>query len=97
MAKELNETTLDQVADDQQPASITAADLSLVVRIIDAGSSRGAWRGEELTVVGGLRDKLISVLKVVSPESFKTAETDEATTDNASQEQTETAVQEPTA
>lgn len=45
---------------------ITNNDLADIVRIIDACSSRGAFRGEELAGVGTLRNKLVSYLQTVA-------------------------------
>ncbi len=56
---------------DLSPPSIAVSDLQLVVRIIDVASSRGAFRGEELSAVGALRDKVFNVLKAVAPESVQ--------------------------
>lgn len=45
---------------------ITNNDIADIVRIIDACSSRGAFRGEELAGVGTLRNKLVSYLQTVT-------------------------------
>lgn len=81
MATELNENEATQETVDVP--SITAGDLSTVVRIIDAGSQRGAWRGEELSVIGTLRNKLVTVLKVVAPETVIENETQESASDSS--------------
>ena len=57
----------------EEVPTITAGDLNLMVNIIDAGSQRGAWRGEELSTVGNLRTKLAAVVKAVTPAA-ETAE-----------------------
>lgn len=49
--------------------SITVGDLTVMVRIIDAGSKRGAWNGDELSAIGELRNKLAIVIKAVTPET----------------------------
>jgi hypothetical protein len=43
--------------------SVTLQDLEFVVRLIDTMSTRGAIRGDELSNVGKLREKLIGVLQ----------------------------------
>lgn len=53
------------------PASqieITANDLATMVRIIDAGSQRGTFRGEELAAVGILRNKLAAAVNALAPQ-----------------------------
>jgi hypothetical protein len=50
-------------------SNLTLNDLSLVVSIIDACSSRGAFRGTELEEIGRIRGK---IAKVVSDNSPKT-------------------------
>ena len=52
---------------------ITAGDLATMVRIIDAGSQRGTFKGEEMETVGALRNKLATVVNALAP---KTEETD---------------------
>ena len=51
-----------------QSVEITAADLATMVRIIDAGSQRGTFRGEELMAVGTLRNKLAAAVNLLSGE-----------------------------
>ena len=40
-----------------QAPTITVTDIAAMLRIIDTAAERGAFRGEELTAVGGVRDK----------------------------------------
>jgi hypothetical protein len=48
----------------QQPApSLTLQDLVLVAQIIQLTSSRGAFKAEELSDVGGLYNKLVTFLQ----------------------------------
>jgi len=49
--------------------SITAGDLRMMVNVIDAGSQRGAWKGEELATIGNLRTKLVAVVQAVAPQT----------------------------
>jgi len=46
---------------------IVAGDLVMMVKIIDAGSERGAWKGEELGTIGTLRTKLVQIVQSVAP------------------------------
>jgi hypothetical protein len=41
---------------------INLVDLQNVVRVIDAAAERGAFKGNELTIVGGVRDKIVAFL-----------------------------------
>ena len=47
---------------------ITAGDLATMVRIIDASSQRGAFKGEELETVGALRNKLAVTVNALAPQ-----------------------------
>lgn len=79
MAKELSNDEVTTKTSETSPEAtaeiptITAGDLTTVVRIIDAGSTRGAWKGEELAAIGSLRTKLITVLQAIAPETVKPA------------------------
>jgi hypothetical protein len=42
-------------------------DIASVVQLIDVCSTRGAFRGEELATVGGLRTKLTEIVKANQP------------------------------
>ena len=52
-----------------EPVSITVTDLQALVNLIDVASSRGAFRGPELTAVGTLYSKLASFLQQVTDSS----------------------------
>ena len=56
--------------------TITAGDLKMMVTVIDVGSQRGSWKGEELATLGTLRNKLAAVLQSVAPQTEETAEQD---------------------
>jgi len=49
----------------QEPVNITIADMQALVNLIDVASSRGAFRGPELTAVGTLYTKLATFLQQV--------------------------------
>lgn len=51
----------------QETPQITAGDLALMVKIIDAGSERGAWKGEELGTIGTIRNKMAEILQIIAP------------------------------
>lgn len=74
---------------EQQPApdlQVTAGDLALLVKIIDAGSERGAWKGEELGTIGAIRTKMAQIVKSVAPVEDTVDKTDEEDEDSGSQE-----------
>ena len=56
-------TTEDSETPEQQAVeSITFRDLDQITQIIDLGAQRGAFKGNEMTVVGSLYDKLAMFL-----------------------------------
>ena len=85
-----NENATEQVAteEQQEPVNITVADLQALVNLIDVASSRGAFRGAELTAVGTLYTKLATFLQQVTnaqPADVSTEETVEAKAANKSE------------
>ncbi len=42
--------------------TLTDQELSVIVRILDTASQRGVFRGADLTTVGQIHDKIISML-----------------------------------
>lgn len=58
----------------QEPLQITAGDLALMVKIIDAGSERGAWKGEELGTIGAVRTKMVAIVQSVAPVADEVAD-----------------------
>jgi hypothetical protein len=47
--------------------TIDINDIASVVQLIDVCSTRGAFRGEELAMIGALRTKLAEVVKANTP------------------------------
>ena len=47
--------------------TITLTDIDNMVKVIDTVAARGAFRGEEMTSVGVLRDRFVSFLKASLP------------------------------
>lgn len=82
--------TEEVVAEEQQePVNITVADLQALVNLIDVASSRGAFRGAELTAVGTLYTKLATFLQQVTNTQEAQVSTEEtATAEAEAQEQT---------
>lgn len=54
--------------------TINLVDLRNYLRIIDVAAERGAFRGDELSSVGGVRDKLSAFLNAVDPIEEQGAE-----------------------
>lgn len=64
MTEEVQAPTDEQVAEAAQEVGLSLQDISACVQIIDVVSERGAIKGNEMAAVGGLRDKLVSFLKL---------------------------------
>ena len=83
-----NEETVSNAEEIQQDApavdegrpveSITLRDLDQIAQIIDLASQRGAFRGNELTQVGTVFDKLNVFLQYVADKQAEAAEGEEA-------------------
>lgn len=92
MSEEQNNTT-EQTTEEQKP-NITIEDIVLAQRVISTASSRAAFKAEEMSVVGGLYDRLTRFVKYHVPEKKPeaeeagetTAETGEATADGEAAE-----------
>jgi hypothetical protein len=52
---------------EQTNVNLTLQDLATVVNVIDVCSQRGAFKGEELSAVGQLREKFAAVVKANTP------------------------------
>lgn len=75
----------------QAPESISLNDLQLLLQIVDLASSRGAFRGTELTQVGAVFDKLNAFLTHVAQQQEEAKQAEEAD----AQSETEEAQSEP--
>jgi hypothetical protein len=68
--KEMSEET-SETPDNQSgsvPESISLQDLQVLLQIVDLASSRGAFRGAELTQVGAIFDKLNTFLSFIAEQ-----------------------------
>jgi hypothetical protein len=63
MSEQVQETQADSV-----PESISLQDLQVLLQIVDLASSRGAFRGAELTQVGAIFDKLNAFLSFIAEQ-----------------------------
>lgn len=61
-------------AESTAPDSISLQDLSVLANIVDLASQRGAFRGNELTQVGVVYDKLSAFLAHVAAQQKAAAE-----------------------
>ena len=60
--------------DSDAPESIGLQDLQVLAQIVDLASQRGAFRGNELTQVGAVFDKLTVFLQYVADKQAEAAE-----------------------
>lgn len=73
-SKNMSEETQTQAPD------ITLGDFNAILQIIDVASTRGAFKGEELSSVGTVRDRVAAFVKYHTPKEEKaTTEGAEAT------------------
>jgi len=71
-------TTEDQAQEGSVPESISLQDLQVLLQIVDLASSRGAFRGAELTQVGAIFDKLNAFLSFIGEQQKARAEAEAA-------------------
>lgn len=75
----------------QTPDSISLSDLQLLAQIVDLATSRGAFRGPELTTIGGIFDKLSTFLAFVQQQQEAAQSEDESALVDDSETQSEDA------
>ena len=71
------------------PTQITIADLDTLRNIVDLASTRGAFRGAELTQVGAIYDKLTAFLDAIIAQAKAQEEANQAATPAAPESQGE--------
>lgn len=71
----MSDTNPETVAAEQPTIGIV--DLQNALKIIDAAAERGAYRGNELTAVGAVRDKIQAFLDALPKEEDAEGETSE--------------------
>ena len=81
--KEMSEQTQETTQDSNVPESISLQDLQVLLQIVDLASSRGAFRGAELTQVGAIFDKLNAFLSFIAEQQKARAEAEVATKEEA--------------
>ena len=77
----MSEQETTQQTPEAVPAGLTVQDLALVLQIIQATTSRGAYKPDELTVVGGLYDRVFKFLDSIGALTRTEAPASEATTE----------------
>jgi len=86
--KEVNEDEVtdagesnEDVTSEAVPAGLTINDLANIKQIVDVASARGAFRANEMQVVGGTYDRLVAFLSSLAPATDRsvTEDEDEAT------------------
>lgn len=84
--KEMEEQTM-ETQETAVPESISLQDLQVLLQIVDLASSRGAFRGPELTQVGAIFDKLNAFLSFIGEQQRANAEAaQEQSTEAAAEE-----------
>ena len=66
--KTVEEEQTPETQADSLPESISLQDLQVLLQIVDLASSRGAFRGAELTQVGAIFDKLNAFLSFIAEQ-----------------------------
>ena len=72
-ASEQEQTAQEQIV----PESISLNDLQVLLQIVDLASSRGAFRGAELTQVGAIFDKLNAFLSFIAEQQRAKADAED--------------------
>jgi hypothetical protein len=83
--KEMEEQTV-ETQEANVPESISLQDLQVLLQIVDLASSRGAFRGPELTQVGAIFDKLNAFLTFISQQQREKAEAEAKASDGSVEE-----------
>ena len=86
-SKNMSEETQPQ---ETQAPEVNIGDFGAILQIIDVASTRGAFKGQELSSVGAIRDRVAAFVDFYSPKKEEDENTeDEATTeDEAATEET---------
>jgi hypothetical protein len=71
-----------QTPETQEP-QISLADFSAALQVIDVCTTRGAFRGEELSSVGQLRDRLKAFVEFHAPAESEESEAEEGQAEEA--------------
>lgn len=83
--KEMEEQT-NETQETGVPESISLQDLQVLLQIVDLASSRGAFRGPELTQVGAIFDKLNAFLTFIAEQQRAKTEAEATIASDSSEE-----------
>ena len=56
------------MAEETTPPNLNIGDLQSIIKIIDACSERGAFKGNEMTSVGAVRDRIAAFAEANAPK-----------------------------
>ena len=90
MSEETNTQEAPATESENNEPQVSLADFSATLQVIDACTQRGAFRGEELSSVGQLRDRISAFVQHHAP-SKEEGEAEEATEEVAEEVVEETA------
>jgi len=62
---EITESVEQTTTADQTATGLTIQDLTLTLQVVNLAASRGAFKGEEMSAVGGLHDRIFKFLESV--------------------------------
>ncbi len=74
--EQMEQTEASDTTEGMAPESISLNDLQVLANIVDLASQRGAFRGNEMTQVGAVFDKLTSFLQQVAAAQAATEDSD---------------------
>ena len=67
-------TIAESTAPVEQPTGLTVQDLTLVLQVIQVASTRGAFKADEMTAIGGLYDRIFKFLEATGAITTKAPE-----------------------
>lgn len=77
--EQVEQTETSDTPTGMEPESISLNDLQVIANIVDLASQRGAFRGNEMTQVGAVFDKLTSFLQQVAAAQAASEDSESAT------------------
>ena len=89
--EQLEKTQASDTTEGMAPESISLNDLQVLANIVDLASQRGAFRGNEMTQVGAVFDKLTSFLQQVAAAQAATEDSESESTAEAPVEEAQEA------
>lgn len=68
---EVSNTEADDTTAPAEKPNLTLQDLTLMMQVLQVGTTRGAWKADELSSVGGLYDRITAFLGAAGVELKK--------------------------